>query len=145
VVVPTTQGSDSEEAAMSEHPNVARLRDGYAAFAKGDFAALDDLFGENVRWHEPGHHQLSGTHEGRTAVYNHFRRVFELTDGTFRAEPQVFFADDNHGMALLRVSGSRGDRPFEVLSTQVLRFADGRAVEVWIAHTDPDVMDEAFA
>ena len=24
---------------MAEHPNVTRIRDGYAAFAKGDFAA----------------------------------------------------------------------------------------------------------
>ena len=130
---------------MSEHPNVARLRDGYAAFAKGDFAALDDLFGEDVRWHEPGHHQLSGIHEGRMAVYDHFRRAFELTGGTFRAEPQALLADDDHGMVLMRLSGSRGDQPFEVLSTQVLRFSDGRATEVWIAHTDPDVMDKAFA
>ncbi len=130
---------------MSEHPNTARLRDGYAAFARGDFAALDELFAEDVRWHEPGHHQLSGTHHGRAEVYDHFRRVFELTDGTFRAEPQVFFADDDHGMVLLRLSGSRGERSFEVLSTQVLRFSGGRATEVWIAHTAPDVMDDAFA
>jgi ketosteroid isomerase-like protein len=29
---------------MTEHPNAARIRDGYAAFAKGDLAALNDLF-----------------------------------------------------------------------------------------------------
>ena len=28
---------------MAEHPNVARIKDGYAAFAKGDFATLNDL------------------------------------------------------------------------------------------------------
>jgi hypothetical protein len=26
---------------MAEHPNVARIRDGWAAFAKGDFAVLN--------------------------------------------------------------------------------------------------------
>ncbi len=38
---------------MSEHPDVARLRDGYTAFGKGDFAALDDLFAEDIRWTLP--------------------------------------------------------------------------------------------
>ena len=32
---------------MAEHRNVARIKDGYAAFAKGDFAALNDLFAED--------------------------------------------------------------------------------------------------
>ncbi len=38
---------------MTEHPNVARIKDGYAAFAKGDFAALNDLFAEDLLWHPP--------------------------------------------------------------------------------------------
>ncbi len=33
---------------MAEHPNVARIRDGYAAFAKGDFAALNELFADDI-------------------------------------------------------------------------------------------------
>ena len=33
---------------MAEHPNVAGIRDGYAAFAKGDFAALTDLLAEDL-------------------------------------------------------------------------------------------------
>ncbi|MGY1592823.1 hypothetical protein ACI79D_12660 [Geodermatophilus sp. SYSU D00708] len=46
---------------MSEHPDVAHLRDGDAAFANGDFTALDDLFGEHVRWHEPWRTRTSWT------------------------------------------------------------------------------------
>lgn len=40
------------------HPDVARMRDGYAAFAKGDFAVLNDLFAEDLFWREPGRSQL---------------------------------------------------------------------------------------
>jgi uncharacterized protein len=39
---------------MSEHSNVARIKDGYAAFAKGDLAALNDLFADDVLWHVEG-------------------------------------------------------------------------------------------
>ena len=29
---------------MAKHPNVTRINDAYAAFAKGDFAVLEDFF-----------------------------------------------------------------------------------------------------
>ncbi|MGR7026454.1 nuclear transport factor 2 family protein [Geodermatophilus sp. URMC 62] len=129
----------------STHPHVQLLRDAYDAFAKGDFAALDAAFAEDVRWHEPGHNQLSGTHEGRPAVYDLFRRVFEITGGSFRADPQAVFADDTHGMVLVHLSGARDGRTHEVLSAQIVRFAGGRVAEAWNAHTDPDTMDRLLA
>ena len=46
---------------MAEHPNVARIRDGYAAFAKGDFAVLNDLFADDVVWHD---RRTQSAHEG---------------------------------------------------------------------------------
>ena len=45
---------------MTESPNIARIRDGYAAFAKGDFAALNDLFAEDLLWNDNGRNQISG-------------------------------------------------------------------------------------
>ena len=39
---------------MAEHPNVVRIKDGDAAFAKGDFAGLNDLFAEDLLWHAAG-------------------------------------------------------------------------------------------
>jgi len=129
----------------TEHPHVHLLREAYDAFGKGDFAALDAAFAEDVRWHEPGHNQLSGTYDGRAAVYDQFRRVFEITEGSFRADPQVIFADDAHGMVLVQISGSRGVRTLEAMSAQIVRFAGGRIAEVWNAHTDQDTMDELVA
>ena len=49
---------------MAEHPNIARIKDGYAAFAKGDFAVLNDLFAEDIVWHASGRNQLSGDYRG---------------------------------------------------------------------------------
>ncbi|MGH3216822.1 MAG: hypothetical protein ACRDN1_17320 [Trebonia sp.] len=50
---------------MAEHPNVARIRDGYAAFAKGDFATLNELFAEDLAWHVGGRNQLAKDYRGR--------------------------------------------------------------------------------
>ncbi len=69
---------------MSEHPNVARIKGGYAAFASGDFVALNDVFAEDLLWHEKGHNQLSGDCKGRDAVYAHFGKLAELLQGHVR-------------------------------------------------------------
>jgi ketosteroid isomerase-like protein len=65
---------------MAEHPNVARIRDGYTAFAKGDFAVLTDLFAEDLLWHDSGRNQLSGDYRGREAVFGLFGKLMEVTD-----------------------------------------------------------------
>jgi ketosteroid isomerase-like protein len=44
----------SKEAAIAEHSNIARIRDGYAAFSKGDFASLNDFFAVDILWHGGG-------------------------------------------------------------------------------------------
>lgn len=129
---------------MSDHPDVRLLRNAYDAFAEGDFAALDAAFAEDVLRHEPGHSQISGSYDGRPAVHDFFRRVFEITGGTLRADPQVVFTDDTHGMVLVHLSGARGGRTYEVMSAQIVRFAGSRVTEAWNAHTDPDTMDELF-
>lgn len=127
---------------MSEHPNVARLREGYAAFGKGDLAALDDLFAEDVRWTIPGRGQLSGTYEGRQAVYAMFGRLMELTEGSFRVELRKVFADDTDAVAVVTSTAHRGDRSTEVVNVHVSRLRDGKVVEFREATTDQYAMDE---
>ena len=57
---------------MAEHPNVARIRNIYAAFANGDLAAVNDVFAEDLVWHDAGRGQLSGDYRGREAVFGFF-------------------------------------------------------------------------
>ena len=73
---------------MAEHPNVARITDGYAAFAKGDFAVLNDLFAENLLWHASGRSQPAGDYRGRDAVYGFFSKLMEVTEGSFHIDLQ---------------------------------------------------------
>ncbi|WP_448638724.1 nuclear transport factor 2 family protein [Geodermatophilus sp. URMC 63] len=129
---------------MSDHTNVARMREAYTAFAKGDLAAMTELFGEDIRWHEPGEGPLSGDYEGPQAVFAMFGRSMELTENSLRVDPVLLCADDEHGTALVRFTAHRGDRHLDTLVAQVVRFdADGRVAEFWNAPTEPAVM-EAF-
>jgi uncharacterized protein len=129
---------------MAEHPNVARIRDGYAAFAKGDFAALNDLFDENLLWHDAGRNQISGEYRGRDAVYGFFGRLMEITEGSFRADLHAVLADDEHAVALVVLKASRGGRSVEVNEAHVFHLQDGTVVEFWNASTDMYAFDEVI-
>jgi uncharacterized protein len=127
---------------VAGHPNVERIRDGYAAFAKGDFAVLNDLFAEDLLWHESGRNQLSGDYRGRDAVYEFFGRLMEVTEGSFSMDLHAVFADDEHGVALVRATASRGGRTATVNDAHVFHLRDGKVVEFWNASTDPYAIDE---
>jgi ketosteroid isomerase-like protein len=130
---------------MSDHPNVQHMRDGYVAFGKGDLAALEDLLTEDVVWHVAGSTPLSGTYEGRTAVFEFFGRVMEITEGSFRVEPLTTLADDNYGAAPVRITAHRGDRHLDVMNLQVSRLRDGRVAEFWDTTTDTEATEAFYA
>jgi len=129
---------------MAEHPNVARIRDGYAAFAKGDFAVLNDLFAEDVVWHEAGRNQLSQEYRGRDAVYGFFGKLMEVTEGTFHIDLHAVLADDEHGVALVRMTLSRGGKTATTNDAHVFHLRDGKVTEFWDASTDQYGYDEVI-
>ncbi len=126
---------------MSEHPNVSRLRECYAAFGKGDLAVLDDLFADEIVWIEGGRNQLAGRYEGRPAVYEMFGRLMTLTEGTFRVDVRALFADDTDGVAVVTTSMRRGATTAEMVAADIYRFADGKVVEVQPVSGDQEAMD----
>lgn len=129
---------------MSEHPNATLVRGAYAAFGKGDIAALDDVFAEDIRWHEPGRNQLAGDYEGRTAVYELFGRLMAVTEGSFRMEVRSILADDEYAMTLVDVAAHRGDRSFTVTNVHVSRMSGGKVAEFWETSGDQYAQDAVF-
>jgi uncharacterized protein len=127
---------------MAEHPNVARIRDGYAAFAKGDFAALSDLFAEDLLWHVNGRSQFAGDYRGRESVFGFFGKLMEVTEGSLHLDLHAVFADDEHGVALTVVTASRGGRSVTVDQAHVFHLRDGKVVEYWDASTNQYAFDE---
>jgi uncharacterized protein len=130
---------------MSDNPNVARMREGYDAFAKGDLAALRELMTEDIVWHVPGRSALAGDYEGPDAVLAFFGRTMELTGGSFKAEPLTLLSDDAYGAAPVAITAHREDRHLDVLNVQAIRWRDGRVAEFWDTSTDPDALERFFA
>jgi len=130
---------------MSEHPHIARMRDAYLAFGKGDLAALQEIWSPELLWHAPGKSPIAGTYEGVPAVLGFLREVLELTQGTFRAKPQTFCAGDDRGVAVVRLTGQREGRSLDVINAQISRFDGDRIVEFRDTSSDLDALDRFFA
>jgi ketosteroid isomerase-like protein len=144
ILGPAFAHRNQEGKTMAEHPNIARIKDVYAAFATGEFAALNDLFAEDLLWHQGGRNQLSGDYRGREAVFGFFGKIMEVTQGSFQVDLHAAFADDEHGVGLVVVTASRGGQNMNVNAVDVMHLRDGKVMEWWTVPTDQYAFDEFF-
>jgi ketosteroid isomerase-like protein len=131
---------------VAEHPNVRLIERAYEAFAQGDYVStIAELFSEGVVWHLPGSGPLSGEHRGRDAVLAAMRQFEQLSEGTIRTEVHDVLASDDHAVALLRATGSRGNKRYDSLEIDVFHISDGKVTEFWSFAEDQRVSDEFWA
>lgn len=88
---------------MSETQNTQVVKDAYAAFQRGDIAAILNACDENVQWQgvigTEGVLPQSGLRRGRAQVSEFFKQVAESTD--FKSfEPKEFVAQGDKVVAL---------------------------------------------
>ncbi len=129
---------------MPEHPNVDLLRRGFAAFTAGDLTTLGDMFADDAIWHVAGRNRFSGDYEGKAAILQHFRELFQDTDSIVQ-DVHALLADDEHGVALQKVTATRGDDRLEANNVLVFHIENGLATEVWVASNSPYAADEFWA
>jgi ketosteroid isomerase-like protein len=128
------------------HPNEDLVREGFAAFGRGDMDAVrKQFFAADVRWHAPGRSPLAGDYEGIEQVLQHFARIFELTGGTFSLELHDVLANEEHAVTLVTVRGERAGRQLTDNEILTYHIRDGRVSEVWAHHTDLYAVDEFFS
>lgn len=127
------------------HPNEGLMREGFAAFGRGDIDAQRKMFADDVCWHAVGRSPLAGDYVGTEQVLQYFTRLVELTGGTFSLELHDLLANDEHAVALVTVRGERPGR--QLADNEVLTFhiRDGKVSEVWSHHTDLYAVDEFFS
>jgi uncharacterized protein len=130
---------------MAEHPNVALVREGYAAFSSGDMDTLNRLFAENIVWHEGGRGPLAGDYKGRDQVFGLFGKLMELTGGTVSVEVHDVLANDEHAAVLVNLSVTRNGKRWSGTSVDVLHIENGTVTEFWDNPTDRYGYDEVMA
>jgi ketosteroid isomerase-like protein len=83
------------------HPNENLVREGFAAFQKGDLFTLRyQVFADDIRYHIPGWSPIAGDHESTAQVIQLFTRLFELSGATFRIDLHDVVVNDEHAAAL---------------------------------------------
>jgi len=130
---------------VTDHPNLEAARSGYAAFAAGDLATVSSLFADDIVWHTGGNNILTGDHVGREAVLAFFGRLMQETEGSYHQDIHDMLANDEHGVALVTVTASRGGKTFEGPVVQVFHMRDQKMTEFWAFPEDPAAFDEVFS
>jgi ketosteroid isomerase-like protein len=131
---------------MVEHPNVRRLRDVYAAFDNADLNCVLDDFADDAVVHFKGEGPSSGDRKGREAIAAALIGRFELTGGTHKFEVHDIFADDDHGVAVIRETATRQDGAMlDVEEAHMVTFnAAGKITNVWDLPADAGAHDRFF-
>jgi uncharacterized protein len=131
---------------MSAQDNAEIIRNGYAAFSRGDMDALrNELFTADVVWHQGGRNQTSGDYRGVDDVLALFGKLAQLTNGTFGVEIHDVLASDEHAVVLARATGERGGKSIQNGDyAHICHFRDGKLSEAWIVDVDPYGLDQFF-
>lgn len=125
------------------HPNENLVREGFAAFQKGDLDALQhQVFADDIRYHVPGRSPIASDYEGTGQVIQPFTRLFELSGGTFRVELHDVLASDEHATALFTIRAERAGRQLNDKMVQTYHVRDGKVAETWSYQTVLYAVDE---
>jgi len=131
---------------MAEHPDVALVRRGYAAFSAGDMATLSELLAEDARQYQPGSAAISGEYRGRDAILAFYARLASETNGTFRVVLEGVYTDgEGRVVASSQTTAERGDRRLDTGAALVFTIKDGKAQDVRGFQEDLDVWNDFWS
>jgi ketosteroid isomerase-like protein len=128
-----------------EHPNATAYRRTADAFRAADTEALQQLIAEDVVWRVPGRNPLAGDVHGRDALFDWFARLRQVTDGTFALEEYDVIGNDEHVVALSRMSAVKAGGPLGVDVISVFHYRDGTQYERWFFPEDPESWDRLLS
>jgi len=66
--------------------NIETVKQYFHSLATGNFEALGALLADDITWHQPGSGSLSGTHQGKAAVFTLFGKFMALSEGSFKID-----------------------------------------------------------
>lgn len=125
---------------LMEHPNTALIRMLVAGY--GDPVMVATVFASDASWTEPGDSPISGHYIGHDAIADLMREILEVSGGTFMIEELVeAFAGERHGLAVLRVQGTHGNRLIETTDRLLLTFSTGKISDVLVISEDQAEVD----
>ncbi len=130
--------------AMADTPedNMKVVQNFFAAYGSNDLDGIAAVMDEDVQWHIPGRHPLSGTKNGRDEVLAFFA---QLGAAGFQADPIYFGADETHVVDIHRGwSNAEGQPNVDTIWALVYRIENGKIVEATNLSADQDAANTFF-
>ena len=125
---------------MSEHPSAVRYRHLVAAMNAGDIASFGDSVADDVVWWEIG---MSEPVRGRDAVVE---RLSFVSDFDVSIDLHDVTTSDDHLIALLGVTATRGDETFTYRVAEIQHLNDaGEITERWSFSDDTQATIDFFS
>jgi len=128
------------------HPNEELVRQGYKAFGEGDMDTLRSLFAADAVHSAIGNNPLSGDYNRVDVILGYYGKLFELSDGTFRAElKSVKVEGDDTAIATHRDKGQRGGKTLDQDEDLTFTIKDGKITRVVENHSDQAAYDDFWS
>jgi uncharacterized protein len=113
----------------SEAQNIAVVRRGYEAFAKGDIETLKTLFSPNAHWRQPEVGVLKGNYKGVPAILQFFGQLAQETQGSQHVEVQAIAASGDHVFVWERFTGKRKGQTLDTTEVVIFKLEKGIVTE----------------
>jgi hypothetical protein len=131
---------------MGTQENLQLVKEGYAAYKRGDIPGLLTLMAEDVEWIIPGPGlPLAGTYRGRDGVANFFQKLVADSD-VLDFEPREFVAEGDRvlvvGRERVRVKATNRTVELDWIMSFTLR--NGK-VAIFREYTDTKALADAYA
>jgi ketosteroid isomerase-like protein len=123
---------------MADHPNAAMARRALESMNTGDFMAMNEFLADDVIWHELGRAE---PRRGKAAMAaSDGAADYEIT-----AKLHDVVANDDHTIALVEATATRGGKTLTYRTAEVMHIRDGKVVERWAFSDDTAAIVEFFA
>jgi uncharacterized protein len=119
---------------MTAEQNVDVVNRLISAYAEADIAAIDQLLTDDVVFHVPGRHPLSGTYVGKAEVFGYMGQIAALSEsakGGF--EVHSVTGDDEHAVSLMTGTIEHDGVRFVRPTVHVFHVNGARVTEFWEA------------
>ena len=118
--------------------NAAVVRALFDAFARRDLAAILAVVNDDVVWHYIG---------GAEPIRGKAAMVAMTGDREFTITTKVHdvLVSDDHAVALVEATATRGGRTFQYRTAEVCHMRDGKLVERWAFSDDTAAIVDFFA
>ena len=123
---------------MAEHPNVTVAREMGEAMSRGDLEAAASYLADDVIWHEIGRAE---PRRGKAELAGSMGEVdYEIT-----GQLHDIVGNDEHVVALIDATGTRGGRTLDYRVAEIYHVRDGKIIERWAFSDDTAAITQFFA